>query len=41
MTDFHYQALFEHSGDETSYRRLDGAWVSLDRFQGAEVLVVD
>ena len=41
MTDFHYQALFEHAGDETSYRRLDGDWVSLDRFQGAEVLVVD
>ncbi len=41
MTEFHHQALFESAADETIYRPIEGDYVSLDRFRGEEVVVVE
>ena len=41
MPEFHFQQMFPHGDDTTSYRRLDGDYVSTDTFRGAPMLVVD
>jgi len=41
MPEFHFQEMFPHGEDTTPYRRLEGDWVSVERFRGAPVLMVD
>ncbi|MED5261314.1 MAG: fumarate hydratase [Myxococcota bacterium] len=41
MTEFHHQALFESAADEPVYRRIEGDYVSLDRFRGEEIVVIE
>ncbi len=41
MAEFHYQAMFEHSEDTTSYRKLTSDYVSTSEFEGREILKVD
>ncbi len=41
MAAFHYQAMFEHSEDTTSYRKLTSDYVSTTTFEGREVLKID
>ncbi|MEX2207803.1 MAG: fumarate hydratase [Myxococcota bacterium] len=41
MPDFTYQPIFEHGHDETPYRKLTSQLVSIERFSGRDVLVVE
>ncbi len=41
MAEFHYQAMFEHGEDTTSYRKLTSDHVSTTEFEGREILKVD
>jgi len=41
MAEFHYQAMFEHGEDTTSYRQLTSDYVSTTEFEGREILKVD
>jgi fumarate hydratase class I len=41
MPDFRHQPIFEHGHDETPYRKLTDRFVSVQRFDGKEVLVVE
>src|SRR5262245_5403188 len=41
MPEFRFQEMFPHREDTTSYRRLDGNWVSAERFRNDRVLMVD
>ena len=41
MPEFHYQEMFEHGTDTTSYRKLTSDYVSTTTFEGREVLKVD
>jgi fumarate hydratase class I len=38
---FHYSEMFPHGHDETPWTRLTGDFVTVDRFRGEEILVVD
>ena len=41
MTDFHFQKLFEMDAEETTYRKLEGDFVSEGEFEGQRILKVD
>ncbi len=41
MTDFHFQKQFEMRPDETTYRKLEGDFVSEGEFEGQRILKVD
>ena len=43
MPEFEYQPIFEHTGDDTPYRRLEAAseHVSVASFDGREIVRVD
>ncbi len=41
MADFHYQTMFEHGDDTTSYRKLTSDYVSTAAFEGRDILKVD
>src|SRR6188768_3463491 len=41
MPEFQFQEMFPHGEDSTPYRRLDGDFVSTDKFHGKDVLTVD
>jgi len=41
MPEFHFQEMFPHGEDRTTYRRLDGCSVTSESFRGDSVLVVD
>jgi fumarate hydratase class I len=41
MADFQFQKLFEMGADETSYRKLEGDFVSESEFEGEAVLKID
>jgi fumarate hydratase class I len=40
MPEFRFQEMFPHGADTTTYRRIDGAFVSTDVVRGARVLLV-
>ena len=40
MGEFHYQQLFEHAADTTTYRKLTSDFVSTTTFEGKEILKV-
>ena len=41
MPEFHFQEMFPHGADTTTYRRLDGDYVGTDTFRGEPILTVD
>ena len=41
MTDFHFQKQFEMGPDETTYRKLEGDFVSESEFEGRRILKVE
>ncbi|MCG8553928.1 MAG: fumarate hydratase, partial [Proteobacteria bacterium] len=41
MSDYRHHPLFAMGDDATPYRRLTGDYVSVDRFDGQDVLKVD
>ena len=41
MAEFYFQPIFDHSGSETSYRKLTGDHVSVSEFEGQPILKVE